>query len=116
MTHTPGPWKALVVHGGPKGGWEVRSKEGDSITGWGQVTQSEANAALIARAPELQAESDRRLKLLRRTHDDAENHGHCPSCCMEGTGFSLFNWRYQSYVHADDCELAEEIGAGGYRK
>ena len=57
---------------------------------------------------ELQAESDRLRGLLRRAHDDAENHGHCPSCCMEGTGFSLFNWKYRGYVHADGCELAAE--------
>ncbi len=58
---------------------------------------------------ELEAESDRRLALLRQTHDDAKNHGHCPSCCMEGTGFSLFDWKYQSYVHAAGCKLVEEV-------
>ncbi len=52
--------------------------------------------------------ADRRLALLRRTRDDARNHGHCPSCCMEGTGFSLSDWKYQSYVHADGCELDAE--------
>ena len=52
MTHTPGPWKARYF---PKQKfWEVRTEEGNiSITGWGRVTQSAANARLIAAAPEL---------------------------------------------------------------
>lgn len=59
--HTPGPWKACNPSGDS---WEVCSTvekqwpdsdnlAGKSITGWGRVTQTEADARLIAAAPEL---------------------------------------------------------------
>jgi len=53
--HTPGPW-AAGRRGvpDPKGReWEVRDGEGWPITGWGCVRQTEANARLIAAAPDL---------------------------------------------------------------
>ncbi len=50
---TPGPWSAHEA----KFGWEVvvgeRPLYGKSITGWGAVSTTEANARLIAAAPEL---------------------------------------------------------------
>ncbi len=55
MTHTPGPWKAHHYRIDDKDHWDVRSEDGTHITGWGRVTQPEANARLIAAAPEMLA-------------------------------------------------------------
>ena len=55
--HTPGPWVSLPTYVGKdgysKGGYEVKTVAGESVTGWGRVTQTEANARLIAAAPEM---------------------------------------------------------------
>lgn len=54
--HTPGPWKARrdseLDHEG-KLRFEIYSHKGEAITGWGCVRQTEANARLIAAAPEM---------------------------------------------------------------
>lgn len=66
---TPGPWIAVQCEKAgkpgcpidiyPTGSWEVRAANGKSVTGWGRVSQSEANARLIASAPDLLAENVR---------------------------------------------------------
>lgn len=50
--HTPGPWRANNRDKTSKQGWEVLA-ENKAITGWGSVQTTEANARLIAAAPEL---------------------------------------------------------------
>ena len=53
--YTPGPWKAYRISkpDNPDTGCYVGIEGGKAITGWGQVTQTEANARLIAAAPQL---------------------------------------------------------------
>ena len=55
MTHTPGPWEVgkVVLAECDDRAFVMSTITGESITGWGCVTQSRANAALIAAAPEL---------------------------------------------------------------
>jgi hypothetical protein len=61
MKHTPGPWKAFRQTESERLGWAVTTvdEKGPDITGWGGVTQNEANARFIANAPELEAEVER---------------------------------------------------------
>lgn len=49
--HTPGPWQ--VQHNDSHRSWCVVSACGDGVTGWARVCQSEADARLIAAAPDL---------------------------------------------------------------
>lgn len=51
--HTPGPWEAQ--HNDAHRSWYVVSSSGDGVTGWSRVCQSEADARLIAAAPNLLA-------------------------------------------------------------
>ena len=56
MEHTPGPWEIRKTTESEDKGWAVFQKGKDypcSITGWGSVTQKEADARLIASAPAL---------------------------------------------------------------
>jgi hypothetical protein len=52
--HTPGPWYYVKDN---KNRFSIYAKDVDGtikpITGWGRITQNEANACLIAAAPEL---------------------------------------------------------------
>ena len=51
--HSPGPWEAKAQAGTEptdEAGWFIVSEDGTSITGWGQVTQTEANARRIVTA------------------------------------------------------------------
>ena len=56
MTHTPGPWLVDSPNRKTNKGYEVRSSNDECITGWGSVTQTEANARLIAAAPDMKKE------------------------------------------------------------
>ena len=118
MVHTPGPW----VVGGPYPKITVCQPAAFDdpwipiAEVWPSVDHEasdevKANAQLIARAPELQAESDRRLALLRCTNKVRVSSGRpCPLCgksiqveTIEGLVKYIDN-------HADGCQLAEEIG------
>ena len=47
-------WEARQVEAhGQTNGWAVIGENGESITGWGCVNQTEANARLIAAAPDM---------------------------------------------------------------
>lgn len=63
--HTPGPWKAednmSNEHKGK--GWIVRGVDGKPLTGWGSITTTEANARLIAAAPDLLAVCEAELEV-----------------------------------------------------
>ena len=79
--HTPGPWKS-VRYGNYVSGrsYSVYAESGEAITGCGCVLQTEANAALIAAAPDL-------LALVEAVEFDADGFclwcggwGHAPDC------------------------------------
>lgn len=57
IAETPGPWYAALDRSGEdRSEWCVRDRiSGAYITGWGRVMQSEANARLMAAAPEMLA-------------------------------------------------------------
>ena len=69
------------------------------------------HAELIARAPELQAESARRLALLRRLNRHRVARGQfCPECSFAPLKVHKeINADGYTDYHADDCELAEEL-------
>jgi len=57
-THTPGPWKVgkVVSSGCDDRAFVLSEITGESITGWGCVTQKRADARLIAAAPDMYEE------------------------------------------------------------
>ena len=96
MTHTPGPWKCKKV--GSLADYDIRDEKNYPLA-WvehSQIHDTEANAHLIAAAPEM-------LRMLKEIHYVIEKEEMiCPSCGV--------------LCCSDDCELAEIIAlaqAGG---
>ena len=98
MNHTPGPWKALRMGHEQIKGWYVRSDDSVHITGWGSVTQTEANARLIAAAPLMLKELEAIEWVEMGTTEDEKPYIICPSCQHEN-------------VHNVDCRLKAAIAA-----
>ena len=92
--HTPGPWKVQLFDTA----WEILARDGEAIalnasayTDFGVPSEHEANARLIAAAPEL----------LTRLRDHVEHGpgiegGTCPCCGRD-------NSSYQNTCTSDDC-------------
>ncbi len=102
MTHTPGPW--IVSKDWPTTlilGQEHVVAKALYWSGSENAGEPEANAALIARAPELQAESARRLALLMRVNEWANETGQCPIC-------RSVSWDGDALMHVPDCALDAE--------
>lgn len=66
--------------------------------------EMEAIERLINKRDELQATVTRLRGLLRRIEETERTNGECPIC-----GILDLNEEWETWIHADDCELAEAI-------
>ena len=67
MKHTPGPWEVLEVESVVGGGWDIVDEKGNSI-----FTDNNANARLIASAPELLEACKKAVQFLDDGNDALE--------------------------------------------
>lgn len=108
--HTPGPWEATpggIVRTTDTCQFIAETYGRDGVGDWRPMAQQEADARLMAAAPDL-------LEVLRSVewsgledHPDGGYYGACPSC---GGGDADNPATPEGYAgHAQDCELAAAI-------